>query len=106
MYRFANGQNLDTYAQLIYDKYLKKFYFRKKKEFSGTSNDKEFKIPPLILNHLYEISEDLKTISPVFWKGKSIFIERVVYSTGHKECDNLFFEDNFLKTQLFNPNFW
>ncbi|ULT98928.1 hypothetical protein L3Y34_000345 [Caenorhabditis briggsae] len=81
MYRFANGQNLDTYAQLIYDKYLNKFYFRKKKEFSGTSNDKEFKIPPLILNHLYEISEDLKTISPVFWKGKSISIERVVYVT-------------------------
>ncbi|ULU01229.1 hypothetical protein L3Y34_001530 [Caenorhabditis briggsae] len=27
------------------------------------------------------------------------------YSTGHKECDNLFFDDNFLKTQLFNSNF-
>ncbi|CAP30801.2 Protein CBG11786 [Caenorhabditis briggsae] len=81
MYRFANGKNLDPEALSIYDKYLSKFYFQKKKESSGTSNDQEFKLPPLILNHLYEISEDLKTISPVFWSGTPISIERVVYVT-------------------------
>ncbi|CAO4368512.1 unnamed protein product [Caenorhabditis nigoni] len=60
MYRFANGQTLDPDAQLIYDKYLEKFYFRKKLESSGTPNDpQQPKPPPLVLNHLYKASEDL-----------------------------------------------
>ncbi|UMM21607.1 hypothetical protein L5515_003212 [Caenorhabditis briggsae] len=81
MYRFANGQNLDTYAQLIYDKYLNEFYFRKV-ESSGTPNDaQQSKPPPLILNHLYKASDDLKTISPAFWEGEPISIERGAYLT-------------------------
>ncbi|ULT98926.1 hypothetical protein L3Y34_000344 [Caenorhabditis briggsae] len=81
MYRFANGQSLDTDAQLIHDKYLNEFYFRKK-ESSGTPNDaQQPKPPPLILNHLYKASDDLKTISPAFWKGEPISIERGAYLT-------------------------
>ncbi|PIC41282.1 hypothetical protein B9Z55_008754 [Caenorhabditis nigoni] len=81
MYRFKTGQTLDPYAQKIYDDNLNKFHFRKLESSETSDDQQQTKPPPLVLNHLYEASEDLKTISPAFWIGKSISIERGAYLT-------------------------